>query len=323
LNIVANSKSLLAQSYPQEKFEVLYVDDHSTDGTDALLDTIADGGHIRPVRLSRTAGTGSGKKAAIQKGISEARGELIITSDADCLYPQNWLKTIAENFTAKTGFISAPVAFTEQKTLFGSLQALEFAGLVLTGAGLIGLHNPVICNGANIAYRKSLFKKLDGFSDSKSLSSGDDELVMRKIHQDSTHEIRFLFDAAATVRTAPAASLSAFFRQRARWASKGVHYKRPFVYFALAPIFLFFLMLILVPIHILFTGTFLLPVFLVILSAKAILEYSIISSGKEVLQLKTTLFPFLLAEVLHPVYIVLATVIGAFGFTWKGRELKK
>ncbi len=79
------------------------------------------------------------------------------------------------------------------------MQRLEFAGLVIAGAGLIGSGNPIICNAANIAYRKKAFEDVGGFDYQMRLSSGDDELLMQKIHRDSDYKIKFALDRNAIV----------------------------------------------------------------------------------------------------------------------------
>ncbi len=83
-------------------------------------------------------------------------------------------------FEANTGLISGPVSFIESESLFSKLQKLEFAGLVLSGAGLIGNKTPMIANSANLAFRKSVFDKVGGYKDMMHLSSGDDELFNAK-----------------------------------------------------------------------------------------------------------------------------------------------
>ncbi len=70
----------------------------------------------------------------------------------------NWLQSMVNCFSDDTGFVSGPVKFEKNNNFTNKLQELEFAGLILTGAGLIGLNRPAICNSANIAYRKRLIE---------------------------------------------------------------------------------------------------------------------------------------------------------------------
>lgn len=323
-NIEKNIAGLLGQNYPTQEFEILYVDDNSSDTTAELISPHVDGVHIRIIRLVKADGTGAGKKQALMKGIAEARGEIIITTDADCTYPVDWLRTIANHFTDEIGFLSSPVAFLPGPSFFSEIQSLEFAGLVLTGAALIGLQKPVICNGANVAYRKSLFEKNGGFADGAQLSSGDDELVMRKISESGTHRVAFLYAAEAVVHTTPAATIGEFFSQRVRWASKGRHYHPLFVLTVLLPVFVFFCLLCLFPLFLLQGYYALAANVIAAFLVKAALECALLNKGKGLLSLKLRFLPFLFAEIAHPWYIVAATLTGTFGgFSWKGRELRK
>jgi cellulose synthase/poly-beta-1,6-N-acetylglucosamine synthase-like glycosyltransferase len=322
--IERNIAGLLAQTYPTEQFEILYVDDNSSDNTADLIRPHVDGTHIRVIRLVKADGSGAGKKQALTKGIAEARGEIIVTSDADCSYPAGWLTTIAEHFTEEIGFLSSPVAFLSGSSIFSEIQSLEFAGLVLTGAALIGLQRPVICNGANVAYRKTLFEKNGGFADGAQLSSGDDELVMRKIHASGTHHVAFLYSAEAVVQTAPSPTIGEFFSQRIRWASKGRHYHPLFVFTVLIPVFVFFCMLCLFPVFLLCGYSYLAANIAAAFMVKAGLELGLLHRGKALLSLRLRFLIFLFAEIVHPWYIVAAAVMGTFGgFSWKGRDLSK
>ena len=101
---------------------------------------------------------------------------------------------------------------------------LEFAGLVGVGAGCIGRGRPTMCNGANLAYRRSTFHAVGGYADNAGLASGDDEFLLHKMHQRHPAGIRFLAEARAVVDTPAPATWRALLAQRVRWASKYPHY---------------------------------------------------------------------------------------------------
>ena len=132
------------------------------------------------------------RKRAIRYGIEQSIGDIIVTTDADCIYADDWLSSLVSNFEDSVGFVSGPVEFKDNGNVFSKLQKLEFAGLIFTGAGLIGAGKPTICNAANIAYRKKAFDEVNGFEYDMDLSSGDDELLMQKIAQDTEYKCKIL-----------------------------------------------------------------------------------------------------------------------------------
>ena len=224
-NLPANLKSLESQDYPNNNYEVIYVNDSSTDDSVEILANKIKTENIKVISVPEKYIPNAHKKRAIRYGIENAKGEIIITSDADCNYNNNWLRTLLKYMDDKTAFISGPVEFEDNGNIFGAIQKLEFAGLVIVGAGLIGINRPTICNAANIAYRRKVFDEVNGFYDQFGLSSGDDELLMQKIWKETNYKIKFCPEKRAIVKTAPNKNLTEFYQQRKRWASKGLYYK--------------------------------------------------------------------------------------------------
>lgn len=322
--ILDNLKSIELQNYPKDKFEVIYIDDFSDDDSFEKLTNGITNENIHLYSMKENNAVKAHKKEAIEYGISKAKGSIILFTDADCTSSPTWISTMVAGFEEYTGLISGPVAFTESANLFGKLQALEFAGLILSGAGLIGNNTPMIASSANLAFRKSVFNEVGGYKDLKNFSSGDDELLMQKISSKTNYDIKFCFDNDALVITDPNKSVDEFSQQRKRWASKGLFYENKTIVLQLILIFLFFIGLVAQ----LFLGIFLDTKFLILFAGsifvKTIVEYSVLEKGVGVIIKKISFPVFLLAEILHIPYIIYSAISGAFGnFTWKSRELKR
>jgi cellulose synthase/poly-beta-1,6-N-acetylglucosamine synthase-like glycosyltransferase len=323
-NIIKNLTGIIAQNYLKDKFEVIYVNDNSTDDSLEILNEYSKPSNIKVLSLPDNYSPNAHKKRAIRYGIENSTGEIIVTTDADCFYKENWLWSMLLNLDEETGFVSGPVEFIEEDSLFSKLQKLEFAGLIITGAGLIGINKPTICNAANIAYRKKVYEAVNGFYDQMDLSSGDDELLMQKIVKDTKYKVRFSLNADSIVLTKGNPDINKFYHQRKRWASKGLFYKNYGLIFKLIMIFLFYLGLIIQPILTLFFFPTLSVTFTIGLHAKFLIEYLILKTGKRLLFTNLSLSSFPVAQLLQVPYIIIAGFAGMFGnLEWKGRKVKR
>lgn len=323
-NILSSLESIESQNYPIDKYEVIYVDDFSEDDSYAKLKGEIRNKNVKVYKMEKSTLERAHKKQAIEYGISKSKGSIILFTDADCTSPPNWITSMVIGFEENTGLISGPVSFIESESLFSKLQKLEFAGLILSGAGLIGNKTPMIANSANLAFRKNVFDELGGFKDMMHLSSGDDELLMQKIAYKSEYKVKFCFNKDAVVYTNPNKNIEEFSQQRQRWASKGLFYENKLIVTQIVFIFLFFIGLIIQ----LFLGIFVSSKFIILLAGsilvKMIVEYSVLQKGMGILIDKISFRLFLLAELLHIPYIIYSGIMGSFGkYKWKNRDLKR
>lgn len=323
-NIIQNLKSIESQNYPEDKYEVIYINDFSTDDSLDILNDAITKDNIFVHSMAESIFEKAHKKQAIEFGISKAKGSIILFTDADCTNSSDWIATMVAGFEDNTALISGPVAFTDSDSLFGRIQQLEFAGLILAGAGLIGNKTPMIASSANLAFRKSVFDEVGGYKDLMNFSSGDDELLIQKIAYKTNYEIKFCFSKDALVITKPNKNIEEFNQQRKRWASKGLFYEKKKIILQLISIFLFFVWILILPILGIFLNSKYWIQFGVALFVKIIVEYAVLQKGIGVLLKKIDLGIFLLAELLHIPYIVYSSILGLFGnFKWKDRELKR
>lgn len=313
---------VLAQNYPKELFELIIVDDHSTDNTAEIINSYAASG-VKLIVLNENKPLNSYKKKAISEAINFSVGELIITTDADCRMGANWLSTIV-NYYEQNDFnlISSPVVFFEEKSLFERLQTLEFLSLMGLGASGIGNKIPSTCNGANLAYKKSVFFSLEGFKGIDDLASGDDELFLHKVALNYPNTIGFCKSTDAIVYTHTKANLKEFIQQRKRWASKSVKYKEKKIIFLAVAVYFFNLSLLT---NLLF-GLFF-PVFLKLLFVQFLIKLSVeLPYVKLVTSFakRSSLVNYLpLLTVLNVIYFIYIGIAGNSGkYLWKGRMVK-
>ncbi len=323
-NILKTYENLTNQNYPKEKFELIFINDSSDDNSLTLLENLSKQENVFIFSVPNDYSVNAHKKRAIRFGIEKSKGGIVVTTDADCIHKNDWLKNLLKFMDEKSGFISGPVEFISDSNLFSKMQRLEFAGLVITGAGLIGSGNPIICNAANIAYRKKVFEEVGGFNYQMSLSSGDDELLMQKIHRDTNYRIKFALDKNAIVYTEANPTLKDFYHQRKRWASKGLFYGDNLLLIKLVLIFLFYLSLIIQPILGIFLSTKYFLTFFISYLIKISAEYFILKRGVNLLFNSNILKPFLITEILQVPYILISGFMGMFGnLLWKDRKIKR
>jgi cellulose synthase/poly-beta-1,6-N-acetylglucosamine synthase-like glycosyltransferase len=323
-NILKTYESLINQNYPTDKYELIFINDSSDDNSLELLSNLPKKENVYVYSVPNDYSINAHKKRAIRFGIEKSKGEIIVTTDADCLHQKNWLKELLKFMDDNTGFVSGPVKFNSNENLFSKMQELEFAGLVISGAGLIGSGNPIICNAANIAYRKKAFDEVGGFTYQMSLSSGDDELLMQKIHRDTDYQIKFALDKNAIVSTEANPTLKDFYHQRKRWASKGLFYGDSFLLIKLVLIFLFYLSLLIQPILGFLISTKFFFTFIISFLFKISAEYLVLKKGTILLFDSKILKPFLITELLQVPYILVSGFMGMFGnLVWKERKIKR
>lgn len=317
--------SLLQQNYPAYLFEIIIVDDHSADATAEIVVQM-NNPRVQLLQLSDFINKGetqSFKKKAIETGIAHAGGELIVTTDADCVASVGWLHLLASYYEAyRPKFIAAPVSFFEEKNLLERFQSLDILGMMLiSGAGIRGrfMH---MCNGANLAYPKAVFREVGGFEGIDHLASGDDILLMQKVAARYPGEIGFVKNRAATVFSRAKPDITSFLRQRLRWATKSTSYKEWRVTFFLAMTFFFcsgiLLSAILIP--------FLPPagfLFLALLAVKLLTDFFFLKKACAFFHRNELMKSFLPGQFLHIAYIVVLGVLGNIvkRYEWKGRKV--
>ncbi|WP_233219197.1 glycosyltransferase [Adhaeribacter arboris] len=219
-------RDLEQQTYPKQNFEVLVMDDNSEDETAAEVRAFQEKSNLslRLICLQDYPGLRQ-KKAAITKGVALATGELMVQTDGDCRVTPDWLFTLAQHYErTHARCISGPVCLSSDGSWFEGMQVVEFASLIGIGGASIALGKPNMCNGANLAYSRQAFLEVQGFTGNAHVASGDDEFLMHKIADYYSGKVSFLKDKRAIVSTAAQKTITAFFNQRIRWASKWPNY---------------------------------------------------------------------------------------------------
>jgi poly-beta-1,6-N-acetyl-D-glucosamine synthase len=317
-NIGQLLQALKEQTYSSSLFEVIVVDDDSTDATASIIQQFAE---VKLIQLKED-GINSYKKKAIENGIAAATGELIVTTDADCLPSPGWLKLIASFKKEKQSvFIAAPVVINCNASFVQLFQAMDFMVLQgITGAAVYK-KKMSMCNGANLAYERKVFYEVNGFAGIDNIASGDDMLLMHKIWKQYPDRVHYLKSKEAIVSTEPMLTWKAFFNQRIRWASKAKKYDDKRIIVVLMLVYLFNLSFLIL----LIAGFWSSQYWLYLAGlwiAKTIIEFPFFISLSNFFNKRWAIKLFFFFQPLHILYTIISGLFGQFGkYEWKGRKV--
>ena len=318
-NIGQLLKALLQQDFPAEKLEIMVVDDHSEDQTAAI---VAGFSKVHLLQLCEE-GLNSYKKKALEKGVAAACGELIVCTDADCIPTKEWLSELVRNYLTRDAvFVAAPVVLTNEGSLLGRFQTLDFLVLQgITGAG-IQQGNLSMANGANMAYPKKIFEEVEGYRGVDKLASGDDFFLVHKIAKRYPGKIIFVKSPDAIVKTATLPHWKDFIQQRIRWASKSASYKEIRMTAVLGLVWFYNALFVWALLGAMFDWRFAVILLLAWL-LKTLVEWPFVRLVAKFFQVPITLISFLGFQPLHIFYTVSTGLLGLTGsYEWKGRKVK-
>lgn len=311
-------EALLAQDYPRYLYEVIVVNDRSSDATARMVKEVqARSPHVRLVNVDKVPAGIAPKKHAVTVGIGNALGQIVVTTDADCVPGKGWLAGINREFAPDVGVVVGHTAYRSPRNWFEGIQSLDYLSHRIIGAGTVGTGEVITSTASNLAYRKRVFEEVGGFGESSGLVSGDDDLFLHRVHTKTAWRVVAATAAETFVCTEPAASWGQFIRQRARWASKVPRYHRGVMPFLVVTFLLLGLIVVTLPFAIAKPRRWL--GLWALLAAKAGVDYWVMKQGAITFRQADLMKYFWGAEVMHPFYTVVAVVWGLIGrFTWKG-----
>jgi poly-beta-1,6-N-acetyl-D-glucosamine synthase len=296
LPVLLNCLSL--QNYPKNLYEVIIVDDNSTDNTVEIAEGYNRINNIRVLNNTRT-----GKKTALRTGIMSAKGSLIISTDADCKMGKNWIRTIAGYYEI-TGadLIICPVLLTSIPGLLGRFQELEFLSLqgITAGSSLSG--NATMCNGANLAFKKGVYLNHSANLHDE-INSGDDIFLLHSLKREELSGIRWLESYDALVTADSKTTVGSFLKQRSRWISKsGVYRDKDTIFLGIAAFIATLLQLSYL------AGCIFCPAliwtFLSVLILKSIPDFLILMNTTRRYKKSNLMWWFLPSQLIYPVYVL-------------------
>ncbi|MCY3761820.1 MAG: glycosyltransferase [Gemmatimonadetes bacterium] len=329
-HIASCLRGLARQTLPAEWFEVILVDDGSSDGTAKIAKEFARGTGLRLTILRTdgiTGGPGS-KKRALSLGVEKAEGEVVLTTDADCRLPPTWAASMARRFDDDAvGMVIGYAGIRRDSGrlgLLGGWEAVDFLNLMAAAAAGAGRGRALAASGQSLGFRKAAFDEVGGYSRIMHRGSGDDVLLMQLIRRTRRWRILFAGDAAGHVVHPPSSSLSGLLAKRSRWASNAPFQALldPPFFAYLACTFAMSAMLLAAPVLAWWGAASWFSVAAAWL-AKSAAEGALFARSRQVFQRPDLHWQFLPWTLSQPLCIVAAGLFGALGrFDWKGRSYR-
>ncbi len=320
-NIKPLIKSLLKQSYPKNKFEVIIINDRSTDNTLKILNQSKTFlSQLLVLNVKTTPIGWAPKKWALKFGIDQSNGEIILQTDADCIVPQKWIEKIVTQFSDKSvGFVAAPSPMGSSNSLIDKLFFLDsMAQDAISASGFLN-NIALTCSGRNISFRKAIYNHVDGYVGTESIPSGDDDLLMHKIYNLHKYKMIFLLSKDVVVLSDAPKTFKQFLLQRMRFASKGL------LYYKIDTNTIFRLILPLILITNIFCFYFLIcflnnpTIYLLILFIiKNLADLYITYNYHYSIDQPFSFLSFSFLSIIHPIYIITFGIIGSLiNVRWK------
>jgi biofilm PGA synthesis N-glycosyltransferase PgaC len=296
--------------------EILLINDNSTDNSLETLVNLTEN-ITSPIKIIQSPF--DGKKAAIEFGVANAVNDVIITSDADCVFHSGWACEYSQT-QCENQLTVGLVWIKNDARILTNIQSLEQIAINAFSLFFSKISRPVYCSGANLAYDRETFTRLNPYADNKHIASGDDYFIL-KAFSDEKYPIKQLLTPKSFVYTYPVTTFKNLMHQKSRWVKKMILNSAPSDYIAI----FFILFYIVLPVICL--------VFLLIglISAKHFATIVIIKFGIDYLFLFLVALKFsqpfrivhaVVVQVVYPIYVLGVVLMSIFGkINWKGRPV--
>jgi cellulose synthase/poly-beta-1,6-N-acetylglucosamine synthase-like glycosyltransferase len=315
-NIIKCINSLKKLDYPKGKYQIILINDNSTDLTEELMlrETIDHSEFIVLNTKDSPSTKLKGKVNALSYGISKSNGELYMMTDADCEVPADWIKDTVKYYNSDTGLICGFTVIDYSKSIFSKLQALDWMYLQSLASSSSGINSELSCIGNNLSLSAKAYKDIGGY-ENLNFSVTEDLALLRRIKKEKSFTIKYPVNKNCLITTSACINIKELYGQKKRWFRGGVDigllgYLLGFELYALNFILLF--------------GLFFLniPEYLIVISVKILSEILIMFPVYKIFNYKGLIIYFPLFQLYFAAYGLLLpfTFLTGSNIVWKGRK---
>ncbi len=317
INIENCIRNIMKSNYPKDKFEIIAINDRSTDNTLSILQNLAvEFPNLKILNIKNDSEKNNlkGKPGALHQGILSSKGEIIMMTDADCQVNPNWISTIEQRFSNPEIGLVPSYTIINDKNIFDKLQALEWVYMHTMARAGVGNNNPLGCYGNNLSIRRTVYDKIGGYPNIK--FSVTEDLALLKAVFKSGYRINYVCDYNSTVTTVPCHTFNEYILQHKRWAVGGIDLGKDAVYFVFTStmIWLGLLTSILISNQYLFFAVIFTRILCDFFVLKPVLK--ILKKEKLLLWILPSIIFFMIMEIIIPPLLLDRKII------WKGQTFK-
>lgn len=313
-NIIPCLTSIL-KNHPPFAFEVIVVDDVSTDKSFELVEELK----LTFDNVKLIEGSGDGKKSAINIGVQNAQYPIILQTDADCVVSEKWIEvSVHALLNGNHQMVIGPVYPVKSNSLLNKFVRLEWLGLQFITMLTAILKKPGLANGANLTYYKNDFLAFSRTKTGNKYASGDDMFLLLFLRK-QRKSIKYNLMQDAIVITRMPERINEFIQQRIRWASKSNKTTNPLT-------FLFLLIVALAnfawigALVGLFQDIHLLYIFIICVGWKMTVDFLICWNMSRFFNDNKVLVYIPIMMAIYPVYLVFGMLLSfKKRYRWKGK----
>jgi cellulose synthase/poly-beta-1,6-N-acetylglucosamine synthase-like glycosyltransferase len=219
-NLAECLESVLHQTYDAALFEVIVINDHSTDGTESICREFSRRFANFSYANAREDKSLKGKSNALDQGIEKARGEIILITDADCSVPKTWIEWTARRYSDSVGIVGG-ITLQKASNWFEGMQSLDWAFLLGLASSTVSLGNPLSTIGNNLSFRKAAYEDVGGYRKIP-FSVTEDFMLFQSIVKTKKWNYLCPIDPNVLVMSQPCSSWKELIRQKHRWGKGGL-----------------------------------------------------------------------------------------------------
>jgi len=219
-NIAACLESLTHLDYPKDRTEIIVVDDNSTDQTAAIISGFAErNANVKALNGTQMVGGLRGKANAIAQGIDVSSGEIIFMTDADCMVPVSWVRSIVRHYSKNIGVV-AGLTLLQPAGWFAGMQSLDWAYILAVASAAMSLKNPLSCIGNNFSFRRKAYDEVGGYRGIK-FSVTEDFALFKAITRSGRWGYKYPLEKESLVFSKACKAIPELYRQKRRWGVGG------------------------------------------------------------------------------------------------------
>jgi len=223
-NIERCMRSLACINYPEDRLEILIVDDKSTDRTPEILESWKKRmPNLTVLRTGEEIMHMRGKVNALTQGMDVARGEFVMITDADSHVAPNWVKEYLKYYSDDTGMV-ASVTLLNVKYFLDGVQSIDWSYLLGIASACTNINIPLSVIGNNISVRRAAYEDVGGYRKIP-FSVTEDYALFQAIWRKKPWKVRFPIHNNLTVMSQPCANFRMWWRQKHRWVKGGENLK--------------------------------------------------------------------------------------------------